>query len=221
MSANCNKTVILDDRTLEEKSSFGRAVSISIHAALNNCYKGIETLEAGRTATGAETVYFHAAKNKLQAARQGLGAMLDILRTTRLTEASAAWLGVLDYDRLYEVGTKKGLIPAFGEQWRRLVGLMKSLDHLAVTNCLIADVEDLQRKIDSVMNTELPASTDSHGGERIPVLQSALVQFSAFAQMVSYLNAVEPLDPMWRQTEKAPELMKVSDELVQRTAARF
>jgi hypothetical protein len=139
--------------------------------------------------------------------------MLDILRTTKLTEASAAWLGVLDYDRLYEVGTKKGLIPAFGEQWRRLVELMKSLDHLAVAN--IADVEDLQRKIDSIMNTELSHSSDSRAGERIPVLQSALVQFSAFAQMVSYLNALEPLDPMWRQNEKASGLVKVPDELVQ------
>jgi hypothetical protein len=193
--------VQLDVKTLEEKSSLGRSVSIAIHDALSNCYKAIETLEMSRAATGAEAVYLRAATNKLQTAKQALGGMREILDKGKVSEAGISWLKALNYDRLYETGTKRGLIPAFVEEWDRLVKLMRSLDHLAVTNCLIADVENLQNEILSLIDILLPGTPDTHlkpeQSERLPVLQTALVKFSAFAQMVSYLNAVEPMDPTW------------------------
>jgi hypothetical protein len=35
----------------------------------------------------------------------------------------------------------------------------------------------------------------------LPVLQSALVQLAAFAQMIRYLNEIEPLDAQWVQSK--------------------
>lgn len=94
--------------------------------------------------------------------------------------------------------------------------LMRSLDHLAVTNRLIADVENLQEEIHCVIETVLSGTSDAclntEQLERLPNLQTALVQFSTFAQMVSYLNAIEPIDTTWcRHVEKA-DFVKGTDE---------
>jgi len=216
MGVNCNKIIAFDEKTMQEKSSLGRSVSIAIHTALSNCYKAIETLEMSRAATGAEVVYLRAATSKLETAAQALRGMREILERGKPSEASIAWLKALDYDRLYETGTKRGLIPAFVEEWNRLVELMRSLDHLAVTNCLIADVENLQKEIHSMVDTVLLGTSDARlnteQSERLPILQTALVQFSTFAQMVSYLNAIEPMDTTWcRHVEKA-DFVKGTDE---------
>jgi hypothetical protein len=201
MATNCNKIVQFDNNTLEAKSSLGRSASIAVHAALSDCYKAIETLEMSRSATGAEIVYLRAATNKFETAAQALRGMREILARGRPSEAFFVWREALDYDRLYEAGRKRGLIPANIEQWNRLLELMRSLDHLIITDCLIADVGDLQRKIHSMVETLLsaplgtPLSTEQ--AERILTIQTALVQFSTFAQMVAYLNAVEPMDQTW------------------------
>jgi len=216
MSVNCNSILQAGAKDLEEKADLGRSASIAIHAALSNCYKAVETLETSRTATGAEVVYFRATANKLEAAAQALRGMLDILAKGSLSDASMAWLKALDYDRLYASGTKRGLIPANAEQWNRLVGMMRSLDRLAVTNRLIADVEDLEKKIHSMIDALL---SDSTGGpitteeaEHLSTIQTALVQFATFTQMVSYLNVVEPRDMAWcRQVSPPDAVMREHD----------
>ena len=80
--------------------------------------------------------------------------------------------------------------------------LKKPLDHLAVAKCLISDVEGLRRKIHSLVDNllsgnipDVPLSFDQ--ADHISTIQTALLQFSAFAQMVSYFNAIEPLDSSW------------------------
>jgi len=216
MSVNCNTIVALDDKTLEEKSSLGRSVSVSIHAALSNCYKAIETLEMSHTATGAEAVYFYAAITKLEAASQALRQMREILAKGKPSEATIDWIKTLDYDRLYIAGAKRGLIPPVIDQWNHLVVLMKSLDHLAITNCLITDIEDLRGKIHSMIATPLsstlsaPLTTEQVEG--LCIIQTALIQFSTFAQMVSYLNAVEPMDPTWCRYIDVAKVVKGDDE---------
>lgn len=79
MTVNCNRIVALDDKTMQEKSSLGRSVSIAIHTVLSNCYKAIETLETSHAATGAEVVYLRAATSKLETAAQALRGMREIL----------------------------------------------------------------------------------------------------------------------------------------------
>lgn len=201
MSVNCNKIVQFDDDTLEAKSSLGRSASAAVHAALSDCYKAIETLEANRSATGAETVYLQSARTKLETAAEALRGMREILSKGEPSKAVIAWLGVLDYDRLYEAGTKRSLIPSSTEQWNRLTTLMRTLDHLAVTNCLIADVEEVQRRIDFVVD-DVRSASDSElftpgKTERVLALETALHSFSIFAQMVAYVNAIEPMDKTW------------------------
>jgi len=209
MSVNCNRRVVFDSETMEEKSSLGQSVSITVHAALSNCYKAIETLEMSRAATGAEAVYLRAATSKLEATAQALHRMREILAKGRPSEATIAWLEALDYDRLYVAGTKRGLIPAASEQWNRLVELMRSPDHLTVTSCLIADVEDLRREIHSMIDALLSGTPLT--AERLLTVQTALVQFSTFAQMVSYLNAVEPMDMTWCRHEAVVDLVRGND----------
>jgi hypothetical protein len=212
MSEVCNAILALDDKALEEKSSLGWSVSIAVHAALSNCYKAIETLEINRAATGAEIVYLRAATSKLETAAEALRRMREILAEGSLSEAAIAWLKALDYDRLYVAGTKRGQIPAVIEQWNRLVELKRPLDHLAVANCLISDVEDLRREIHSLIDILLSgtpgAPLSAEQAERVPAIQTALVQFSTFAQMVSYLNAVEPMDPRWCRDVDMADLKK-------------
>jgi hypothetical protein len=201
MAQNCNRIIPFDEDTLQQKSALGLSVSVALHAALSNCYKAIEVLETSRAASGAEAVYLRAATVKLETAAQALRGMRDILAKGRLSEAAVAWLKALDYDRLYMVGTKKGLIPAVSEEWNRLVELIGSLDHLSVTNCLIADVEKLRRDV-SVMINDLASGTSGaplsvKQVERLATIQTALVQLAVFAQMVSYVNAIEPMDATW------------------------
>jgi len=186
-----------------------------VHAALSNCYKAIETLEMNRTATGAEAVYFRAAASKLESAAQALRGMREILATGRPSDATVAWLKALDYDRLYAAGTKRGLIPTVVEQWNRLVELMRSLDHLAVTDRLIADVEDLGREIHFIVDSLLVATPGAlltaEQVERLLTVQTALVQFSIFAQMASYLNAVQPMDATWCRGVDVADLARRND----------
>lgn len=212
MSQVCNTILALDEKSLEEKSSLGSSVSIALHSVLSSCYKAFETLETNRATTGAEAVYLRAATSKLETAAQALRRMREILAGGRLSEAAIAWLKALDYDRLYEAGTKRGKIPAVIEQWNRLVELNRPLDHLAVVNCLISDVEDLRREIHSAIDIlpgtpGTPLSTEQL--ERLPIIQSALVQFSIFAQMVGYLNAVEPMDTRWCRYVDMTEIEKM------------
>jgi len=211
MSVNCNRLVDFDDDTLELKSSLGRSVSIAVHAAMSDCYKAIESLEVRRAATGTEVVYLRAATGKLDSAAEALRGMRQILTKGRPSETFFAWRENLDYERLYNTAVKRGRIPAAAEQWNRLVTLISSRDHLTVTDCLIEDVENLRRDIDSVVETLL----SSPSGVRLPAeqveqvltVQTALLQFSTFAQMVAYLNAIEPLDGTWSRREAGNELV--------------
>jgi hypothetical protein len=196
MSVNCNKLIPFDSDTLEAKASLGRAVSVALNAALRHSCKAIEIMESSRAATGAEVVYLRASGSKLDTAVHGLHGMKEILVGGRLSEASVAWLKALDYNRLYSVGTEKGLIPRVIEQWSRLVALMESPDHLSVTDRLVADVEAVKRDIDAVI-----ASSESGRADRLVKIQSAMIQLVAFAQMVSYLNNIEPMDPSWCRSD--------------------
>jgi hypothetical protein len=202
---------------LEEKYSLGHSVSIAVHAALSNCYKAFETLGMSHAVTGAEIVYFRAATDKLEVAVQALRRQREILATGRLSEAALAWLKALDYDRLYVAGTERGRIPAVVEQWNRLVKLMRSPDHLTVTNCLIADVESLRREIHSIIDILLSgtpgAPLNAEPAELLSTLQTALVQFLVFAQMVNYVDhgIGEPLDTTWCLHVEGAGVMRVDD----------
>lgn len=216
MAVNCNTIVPLDAHMLDKKAALGRSVSVAVHAALSNCYRAIEALEVSCTRTGAEVVYLQTAITKLDAAAQALCGMREILATGKPSEENIEWLQSLDFDRLYDTGSKKGLIPPFVEQWNRLVGLVKSSDHLSVTDCLIADVEALKKKIHSVINIDLSGTPDASvretNLENLAMLQTALVEFSSFAQMVNYLNALQPLDARWCRALEQPELVGRLDD---------
>jgi hypothetical protein len=216
MSSICNRILALDEKLLEEKSSLGLSVSISVHAALSNFHKASEILETNRAATGAEVVYLRAAVSKLEAAAQALRKMRDILTQGSLSEAATAWLDALDYDRLYAAGRERGQIPAVIEQWNRLVNLKKPLDPVVIANCLISDVEDLQKKAQLMVNTLLSGTTSAsltvEQVERLCDIHASIINFSCFAQMVSYLNAVEPMDTRWcRQSYMASSPRNESD----------
>lgn len=204
MAQNCNRIIAFDAKTLETKSSLGRLASISVHAALSSCFKAIEALEMRRISTGAEVVYLQAAIAKFEEAVQALRGMRNILVTGELSREAADWLQALDYDRLYESGTARHLIPASAEQWDRLVGMSTSLNHLAVTDSLIADVQGIQQEIGATaedLGSSKPGSAlTGEQVERLLRIRTDLVQFATFAQMVAYLNAIEPMSEEWRRS---------------------
>lgn len=209
MSVNCNRIAQLHQSQLEEKSALGRRASMAVHGALSHCYRAIETLEASGAATGAEGVYLTAATSKLDTAADALRGMRDILLTGKPSEAGFAWLDALDYDRLYEVGRKRNLIPAGTEQWACFVKLMKSRDHLAVTSYLITAVEGLQKEIQATFDSLARgrgAPISEEQVERVWALQAALIEFSVFAQMVAYVNVIEPMDRTWCRPAVGPAL---------------
>jgi hypothetical protein len=222
MAVNCNKVASVlqafdqsapfDDDTIEAKSSFGRSASMSVNSALSDCYKAIETLEMSRATIGAEVVYLRAAINKLETAERALRGMREILARGRTTDAFDTWVETLDYDRLYEAGTKRGLIPAGIEQWKRLVELMRSPDHLAATDGPLIDVEELQREIyslvDALISNTPGAPLTAEHTERVLIVQTALIKFSIFAQLAAYLNAVEPMDKTWSKRIDMADLVK-------------
>jgi len=201
MSQNCNTIIDFDTHTLEKKRSLGRSASIAIHSALSTAYKAIETLETRQASTGAEVVYLRAALGKLQAAAQAVRGMREILVTGELSSTASEWLSALDYDRMFHSGVADRRIPASREQWDRLVGMTTSLNHLAVTDCLLADLSDLEGELGSSIHSLLSGTPgDALSSEQIQhlfAIQSALLQFATFAQMVAYMNAIEPLDEFW------------------------
>src|SRR4051812_20765920 len=112
MAQNCNAIIPFEPNTLEAKAALGRSASIALHAALSDCFKAIETLETRQASTGAEVVYLRAATGQLETTVQALRGMREILETGSLSSEASAWLERLDYDRLYESGTSRRLIPA-------------------------------------------------------------------------------------------------------------
>ncbi|MCA9863263.1 MAG: hypothetical protein KC432_09590 [Thermomicrobiales bacterium] len=198
MAQNCNKIVAFDTNTLQRKSSLGRSASVAIHAALSATYRGVEALETRQAFTGSEVVYFSAALGKLREASRALQGMRDILVTGELSDEAAHWLKAFDYERLYQTGIAERRIPASHEQWSRMVSLTTSLNHLAVTDALLSDLADIEALIASAASSlQVGSALTPEQVRDLLAIQSSLLQFVAFAQMVAYMNVIEPLDPRW------------------------
>jgi len=187
---------------LEAKSALGRSVSADVLGALSDCYKAIEHLQTEQAAK-FEVVYLRSATAKLKTAEKALRKMRDILASVPPSEEAIAWLKELDYDRLYQDGIHRGLIPSSIDQWNRLAEINRTQNYLGVAEVLIDDANSVLTQIDSLIETLASADTATVF-ERDSVvqgmlcLQSALAEFAAFGQMVAYVNALEPLTDEWR-----------------------
>ncbi len=201
MAAICNRVAQLDTPALEAKSALGESVSIAVLGALSDSYKAIENFQTVPAAK-FEVVYLQSAAVKLETAEIALRKMRDILASVPPSDEAIAWLAELDYDRLYQDGTQRGLIPSSIDQWNRLAQINRTQNYLGVADALIADANSLRAQIESLIETltsaETPASLEREAVRDMLGLQSALAELAVFGQMVAYFNAIEPLADEWR-----------------------
>lgn len=204
MSQVCNRIASLDPNTLEEKSALGRSVSIAMLGALSDCYKAIENLQA-RHMTTFEVVYLQSAVVKLETGEKALCMIRDIMASVRPSDEAITWLKELDFDRLYQEGCQRGLIPASIEQWNRLVQINQTENYLGVIEALIADFNRVRTQIESLIKTPGSADTASplerDEGYSVLRMQTVLAEFTVFGHMVAYVNGIEPLKDEWRKAK--------------------
>jgi hypothetical protein len=169
--------------------------------ALSDCYKAIEHLQAESTPK-SEVVYLRAAATKLETGEKALRKMQDILTSVRPTDEMLAWLKELDYDRLYQYGTQRGLIPSNETQWDRLAQINRTQGYLGVAGVLIDDANGVRIQIEALIEALAPVNAATcikrDNIQDMLRLQSTLADFAAFGQMVAYVNAIEPLTDEWR-----------------------
>ncbi len=198
MAINCNKLVQLTDDALEAKASLARAASVALTGAVSDCYRGIEL--AHGAIGGAGRVYFASAATKLRTAIEALRQLDGILQSAPLTGDTLVWSRCLDFERLYREGVESGVIPAHEEQWSRLATAMTRGRVLSVTSTLVDDLSTIQLYLHETSDA---SGEDGSHRNRVGVpfsvlrVQSALLDTVAFAQMVAYVNNLEPLDTRW------------------------
>jgi hypothetical protein len=204
VSQVCNTIASLDQNTMEEKSALARSVSIAMLGALSDCYKAIENLQTPHAAK-SEVVYLQSAVAKLETGEKALCKIRDILASVRPSDEAITWLKELDFDRLYQDGLQRGLIPSSTEQWNRLVQINQTQNYLGVAKTLIADFNSVKTQIESLIKTLGSVDTASllkrEDAHSMLCMQTALAEFTAFGQMVAYVNAIEPLKDEWRKAK--------------------
>lgn len=206
MAQVCNRIVSLNPNKMEEKSALGRSVSIAVLGALSDCYKAIENLQTKHMAK-FEVVYLQSAATKLETGEKALCKIRDIMASVRPSDEVITWLKELDFERLYQDGIQRGLIPSSIEQWNRLVRINHTQNYLGVVEALIADFNSVRIQIESLIKTLGSVDTTSplkidevHSVLRV---QTVLAEFAVFGQMVAYVNAIEPLTDEWRKAKAA------------------
>lgn len=204
MTQVCNTIALLDSNTIEEKTALGRSVSIAMLGALSDCYKAIENLQTKHVAT-SEVVYLQSAVAKLETGEKALCKIRDIMASVRPSDEAITWLKELDFDRLYQNGIQRGLIPSSIEQWHRLVQINQTQNYLGVVEALITDFNSVRIQIESLIKTLSSVDTASRlkrdDAHSVLCVQTALTEFTAFGQMVAYVNAIEPLKDEWRKAK--------------------
>lgn len=198
MAVNCNKLVDVSVESLEAKAALARSASESLAAALSDSYRGIEL--AHREVGKAAEVYFVSADEKLAAAMEALDQVQAIMRSAPAMEGAIAWTQRLDFVRLYREGVETGAIPAYDGQWSRFTSMMAAGQVLSISSILREDLAAVRERIREVISG---VSNDTSRCNRLGVpyavlsLQSALLDATVFAQIVAYVNTLEPLDPEW------------------------
>jgi len=147
----------------------------------------------------AAEVYLQSANNKLGTAIEALEQVDAIVKSGELTDEALEWTRRLDFDRLYAEGRERGVIPAHSDQWARLSMINRDGDVLSITSHVINDIEEIRALIGRVIEKSEHVVRNRAG---VPLdaltLQAAILDAAAFAQMVAYVNMLEPLDPKWR-----------------------
>jgi hypothetical protein len=196
MAVNCNKVTDLTDQQLEAKKSLAGTANSAVLDAMSDCYKAAQITQAS-SALGAGQVYLRAASVKFSTAGAALTRNLKILRSVEPDGAILHWLKLLDYDALYESGLAGGFFPDNPKQWTRLIEINQQGGYLRATESLIEDVAALGRAVDSLSDDPSWHVTDRGASGGLARLLSGLADFTTFAQMVAFLNALEPLDARW------------------------
>jgi len=194
--------VMLSPGALETKALLARSASIALSGALSDCYKAIEFAH-GDIETPTE-VYLGSADEKLESAMRALSEVDTMIRTAPVIAEALAWTQQLDFDRLYIDGVRDGLIPAHPVQWSRLVDINTSGKVLSISKVLLEDLSQIRSRIGEVLDLTInDTSRRNRAGIPFAVLglQSVLLDAAAFAQMVAYVNTLEPLDAQWLKQE--------------------
>ena len=196
MSVNCNKVSGLTHQQLEAKRSLARAANSAVLEAASDCYKAAHIIQ-GTNATAAGRVYLRAASVKFGTAAAALTRNLELLRSAEPDHALLDWLRLLDYDALYDSGLATGSFPDSPKQWTRLIEINQQGGYLRATESLIEGVSALGRTSGSLSDNPSQHVTDKASSGEFARLLTSLADFLAFAQMLAFLNAIEPLNPRW------------------------
>lgn len=196
MSSVCNKLVELPSDDLDAKASLARAASIEISGALSDAFKAIEFAHGDMTKS--IEVYLLSADEKIASAMGALEEVQAILTSVPISAEALEWTRHLDFDRLHAEGRRQGAISTHAGQWSRLAELYATGRVLSIGPALVEDLEQIRRAIHDVL-ADCDVARRNLVGVSFAVLslQAELLDATAFAQMVAYVNTLKALDMQW------------------------
>jgi len=205
MSAICNKQAGLTDEMMREKTPLARRASARVLGATSDFYKALERMEYNPT-EDAVVPYLQSGAISLEMAEVELRRVRDINASNPSPQeysAFVAWARDLDFQRLYVQGTSLGLIPPHMAQWKRLAGIQQNEGPIGLLDHLLTDLGSIRARatqLIEIMQSQPGTPTITEVSTKLLALYTAIIELSAFGRMISYMNAVEPMDPQWSRT---------------------
>jgi len=204
----CNKALGLTDEMMEEKTPLGRSASVDMLGATSDLYRALERLEYG-PGSDLAIPFLESASVRLERAEYALQGVRKVNMSNPSPQEYARfveWARGLDFDALYEHGTRLGLIPGHAQQWQRLAELHIQEGPKAVLDTLLTEIAALRSRITKLVEQlRSEEAGEAHGDARtqVLVLDAAVVEFSTFGRMISFVNEIEPMDERWRKSPAA------------------
>jgi hypothetical protein len=198
MAQNCNKIALLSEAQFDAKGAAAKTATASILQAVSECYKAAEIVHSGQ-AIERSTFYLRLATTRIDVADAALLRNKEILDEAPAQPVALQWLRDLDYGRLYDSAVLEGSIPANDVQWAALVEINRVEGYLGVANGLRERLTRLKNVIYELADA-LSKETVLQANANLVGVSAVLTEVSnvtAFAQMVAYINRLEPMDPRW------------------------
>jgi hypothetical protein len=198
MAQNCNKIARLSEAEFDAKGAAAKTATASILQAMSECYKAAEIIHSGQ-AIERSSVYLRLATTRIDVADAALLRNKEILDGAPAQTDALEWLRDLDYSRLYNAGVRESAIPANDVQWAALVEINRVEGYLGVANGLrdrLTGLKNVIHELVEVLSDEAKSLTNANS-VAVSALLSELSNLTAFAQMVAYVNRLEPMDPRW------------------------
>jgi len=198
MSQNCNTIVTLPQEQYDAKAALAKSASAALLGAMSDAFRAAEVIDSG-TVVERAAVYLTSATAKVDVASSALVRNEEILNLAPVESEALSWLRGLDFERLYADGVMSGAIQGNAGQWTELVEINSSQGYMGATRALRSKLSRLRDRMVSLASDVRGTLPQSNVQGNLVSLITELGNIGAFAQMVAYLNRIQPMDSRWSQ----------------------